>query len=172
MCWTIETEKLNWPAPNFNPEWYEHCQKFLRWGLDSLSASEPYRKSWSRFATASMLCDLRHLNLNRACKLTGVSNKTLSKKIAGEGYNAAALKTWIMKEWAYRAVGGALPENIYAEMFGLTVSEARAALKRRNVENPYLLCHQSKAALRDKYGLPDQVYPDFHMLLRRPQSVA
>ena len=172
MSWTIETEKLNWPAPNFNPNWYEHCQKFLRWGLDSLSVSEEYRKAWSRFSTASMLCDLRNLNLNRACKIAGVSNKTLSKKIAGEGYNAAALKTWILKEWAHRAVGADLPENVYANMFGFTVSEARATLKRRNVENPYLLCHQSKAALKDKYGLDDRQYSDLEILLRKPKSVA
>lgn len=145
LSWTVETEKLLWPAPNFNPMWWEHCQKFLRWTLDNLASVED-RKPWSRFTTASMMCDPRRLTAETACTIAGVSNKTLSKKLASEGYTAAQLKTWILHEYALRAMCYDVPEEWIAEQFGYTVADLRASFKRRGVTNPYLSSSISKEA--------------------------
>lgn len=138
MSWTVDTEQLNTPSPNFNPEWWDTCQKFLRWGLDALTASEPFRKAWCRFTTAAMMTDCKNLTVETACKLTGLSNKTMSKKLAAEGYKAADLKTWIYSEMAMRGCCNSIPEDRMASSFGYTLSEFRAGFKRRGVENPYL----------------------------------
>ena len=159
LSWTIDTEKLKWPAPNFNPEWWEHSQKFLRWGLDGLATSEPGRKPWSRFTTAAMLSDPKNMTAEKGCYLAGVSNKTLSKKLASEGYNAAALKTWILKEFGMRCMAAKVPEELYAAYFGYTLSEMRASLKRRQIDNPYLMCQHSKEALRKELLSMDRRYP-------------
>ena len=159
LSWTIDTEKLQWPAPNFNPEWWEHSQKFLRSGLDGLSTVEKGRNPWCRFTTAAMLTDPKNMTAEKACYLAGVSNKTLSKKLASEGYNAAALKTWILKEFAMRCMAAKIPEELYAAVFGYTLPELRASLKRRGIENPYLMCQHSKERLRQELQSIDRTYP-------------
>jgi hypothetical protein len=158
ISWTVETEKLLWPAPNFNRDWWEHTQKFLRWGLDALSEAEPFRKPWCRLATSSMMANPRNLTLDNAMFTTGVSSKTLSSKLAKEGHTASELKAWIIKECTTRAMAASLPEEWIADQFGYTRTELRATLKRRGIENPYLAPVQMKEATRKALQIPSKIY--------------
>ena len=148
---TIPTEQLKAPSPNFNPEWWDNCQRFLRWGMDSMSQGEQARKPWCRFVAGTMMATPVEMTLEQACKITGVTNKTMSKKISDEGYTASAIKTWVLEEVTQRCMTMNVSEEYIAKHFDLTRTELRASLKRRNCDNPFMYSPEQKALLARRW---------------------
>ena len=120
--------------------------------MDHIGNTEPQRQPWARFVTNIMMCNPKDLSTKKTCELLQMTDVELSKKLSYENTSAQAIKDWILKEMAERAMSEQIPEQWVCDQFGYSRGDYRARLRRRGIDNPWQYSQEQVDALMHSYG--------------------